>query len=261
MWAVGDAYERYMGRWSRPAAAAFVAWLGVPARRSWLDVGCGTGALGGAVLAAAEPATLVGVDPSAGFVAHARARTGDRRARFVVGDARSLPFPGGRFDAAVSGLMLNFVPEPADAVAELARVVTPGGTVAAYVWDYIGGMTMLRRFWDAATALDPAAGDLEEAVRFSMCRPEPIRRLWTGAGLAGVVVEAIDVPTVFRDFDDFWTPFLGAQGPAPAYAVSLTEDHRSALRELLRERLPAEPDGSIALSARAWAVRGEPGDA
>lgn len=255
-WAVGGAYEGYVGRWSRQVAASFLPWIGVPPGRRWLDVGCGTGALSDVVLAAAGPAEVVGVDPSPGFVAHGRAQLADPRVRFMVGDARSLPFPDGRSDAVISGLVLNFVPEPAAAAAEMARVATPGGTVAAYVWDYAEGMAMMRYFWDAAAALDPAAAALDEGPRFPVCQPEPLRALWAGAGLAEVAVEAIDVPTVFRDFDDFWTPFLGAQGPAPGYTMSLAEDRRAALRDLLRDRLPTEPDGSIALSARAWAVRG-----
>lgn len=132
-WAVGGAYEGYVGRWSRQVAASFLPWIGVPPGRRWLDVGCGTGALSDVVLAAAGPAEVVGVDPSPGFVAHGRAQLADPRVRFMVGDARSLPFPDGRSDAVISGLVLNFVPEPAAAAAEMARVATPGGTVAAYV--------------------------------------------------------------------------------------------------------------------------------
>ncbi|MDP4500400.1 class I SAM-dependent methyltransferase [Nonomuraea turcica] len=256
VWARGDAYGFFMGRWSRRVAAAFVPWLGVPPGRRWLDAGCGTGALSAAVLAAADPAEVTGVDPAEGFIGHARAQIADARARFEVGDATSLSFPAGRFDAVVSGLVLNFVPEPARAVAEFARVAAPGATVAAYVWDYAEGMAMLRYFWDAATVLDPAAATLDEGARFPLCRPERLGELWTGTGLSSVAVEPIEVPTVFADFDDYWMPFLGGQGPAPGYVMALAEDHRTALRDALRRRLPTGPDGSIALTARAWAVRG-----
>ena len=255
VWAVGEAYEACVGRWSRLVAAAFLRALAVPAGRRWLDVGCGTGALTGAVSAHADPAGIVGVDPSVGFLRTAGAGA-DPRAAFVAADARALPLPDRRFDAVVSGLALNFVPEPGAAVAELARVAVPGATVAAYVWDYAGGMAMLRYFWDAAAALDPAVARWDEASRFAMCRPEPLRELWTGAGLGGVTVEAVEVPTVFADFDDYWDPFLGGQGPAPGYLASLGGSARADLRELLRERLPAAPDGTIPLTARAWAVRG-----
>ena len=256
VWAVGDAYEGYVGRWSRPVAAAFVDWLDVPAGRQWLDVGCGTGALTATVLAVADPARVVGLDPSEEFLATARARIVDPRSSFRVGDARSLPVPGRGFDAVVSALTLNFVPEPDRAVAEFARVASPGGVVGAYVWDYAEGMAMMRYFWDAATAIDGAAAELDEARRFPLCRPEPLARLWADAGLDSVTVQAIEVPTVFTDFDDYWTPFLGGQGPAPGYAMSLTGEHRLALRDLLRVRLPSNPDGTIPLTARAWAVRG-----
>jgi SAM-dependent methyltransferase len=255
-WAGGEAYELYMGRWSRQVAAAFLPWLTPAAGWDWLDVGCGTGALTAALLAAADPAGVVGVDPSDGFLATARARVVDPRATFRRGDAGSLPLPDGRFDAVVSGLALNFVPDPGQAVAELARVTASGGVVAAYVWDYADGMAMLRYFWDAAGALDPAAAGLDEGRRFPVCRPEPVGELWAGAGLDAVAVQAIEVPMVFTDFDDYWTPFLGGQGPAPGYVAGLPDDHRGALRDLLRARLPAGADGSIRLTARAWAVRG-----
>jgi SAM-dependent methyltransferase len=256
VWAVGEAYERYVGRWSRPVAELFVRWLGVPAGRRWLDVGCGTGALMSGVMRVGDPAEVHGVDPSEGFVAHAREEIDDPRARFSTGDARALPFPDGRFDAVVSGLVLNFVPEPATAARELARVATPGGVVGAYLWDYADGMQMIRQFWDAAATLDPGTAELDERRRFPLCRPEPLHALWTGAGLAAVEVEPIEVPTRFHDIDDYWTPFLGGQGPAPGFVSALDEDRRSALLELLRERLPVALDGSITLSARAWAVRG-----
>jgi SAM-dependent methyltransferase len=256
VWAVGDAYEAYVGRWSRRVAEAFLHWLDVPVDRRWLDVGCGTGALTATVLSAADPTQVIGVDTSAGFLANARTRIVDTRSAFCAGDARSLPLPDRRFDAVVSGLALNFVPDPRRAAAECARVTSSGGVAAAYVWDYAEGMAMMRRFWDAATALDPAAAELDEGHRFPLCQPEPLRALWTDAGLGNVTVDAIEVPTVFADFDDYWRPFLGGQGPAPGYTMSLSEDRRGALRDLLRARLPSGPDGSISLTARAWAVRG-----
>jgi len=259
VWAVGDAYEAYVGRWSRRVAEAFVRWLDAPAGWRWVDVGCGTGALSAAVLAQADPAEVIGVDPSDGFLARARERITDDRVAFHVGDARSLPLPDGGVDAVVSGLAVNFVPEPDRAAAEMVRVLRPGGLAAAYVWDYAEGMEMMRYFWTAAAELDPAGAELDEGARFPLCRPEPLRQLWTDAGLVDVAVEPIDVPTRFADFDDYWRPFLGGQGPAPGYAMSLAEADRDALRERLRSTLPADPDGSIALTARAWAVRGTAG--
>jgi SAM-dependent methyltransferase len=204
----------------------------------------------------AEPTDVVGVDPSAGFLAAARTRVADPRVTFRIGDARSLPLPDNGFGVVVSGLALNFVPEPRQAVAEIARVAASGGVAAAYVWDYAEGMAMMRHFWDAAITLDPAAAELDEGRRFPLCRPEPLGALWTDAGLGEVTVCAVEVPTVFTDFDDFWRPFLGGQGPAPGYAMSLTDERRAALRDLLRERLPTGAGGSVPLTARAWAVRG-----
>jgi SAM-dependent methyltransferase len=221
-----------------------------------LDVGCGTGALAETVLAVAAPAEVVGVDRSPAYVAFARDRVDDARVRFEVGDAQALREAPVSFDAVVSGLVLNFVPDPERAVSEMARVARPGGTVAAYVWDYAEGMQMMRRFWDAAVALDPRVWELDEGNRFSLCRPEPLAHLFGTAGLRGVEVRAIEVPTVFRDFDDYWSPFLGGQGPAPGYAMSLSEERRSALRERVRANLPTAQEGEIHLMARAWAARG-----
>ena len=250
------AYEPYVGRWSRLVARDFLAWLAIPAGARWLDVGCGTGALSASILAQAAPREVVGIEPLAERVAYAREQVRDRRARFDVGDAQALPYESGSFDAAVSGLVLNFVPDPRRALAELARVTRAGGTVAAYVWDYAGEMQLMRHFWDAAVALDPNALELDEGRRFPLCRPGPLGELFHGAGLREVEARAIDVPTVFRNFDDYWTPFLGGQGPAPGYAVALDEERRATLRERVRARLPIQPDGSIQLIARAWAARG-----
>ncbi len=256
VWASGAAYEPYVGRWSRLVAREFLAWLRLPVERRWLDVGCGTGALSEVVLKHAAPREVIGIDRSAGYVAYGRRQVQDPRAHFGVGDARALPYAAAIFDVAVSGLVLNFVPEPERAAAELARVTRAGGTVAAYVWDYAGRMELMRHFWDAAVALDPTALELDEGRRFPLCRPGPLADLFSGAGLRDVEVRAIDVPTVFRDFDDYWSPFLGGQAPAPGYAMALDETRRAALRERIRAGLPFEADGSIHLIARAWAVRG-----
>jgi SAM-dependent methyltransferase len=255
-WSEGDAYEPYVGRWSRPVAAEFLTWLAIPAGARWLDVGCGTGALGEAILDHAAPREIIGVDPAEAFVAFARRRLRDPRVTFEIGDARALPVEDGGFDAAVAGLVLNFIPEPARALSELRRAVRPGGTVAIYVWDYAGEMQLMRRFWDAAVALDPAAGELDEGRRFPICEPESLLALFNEAGLARTGGCVIDIPTVFRDFDDYWSPFLGGQGPAPGYCVSLSDAKRDALREKLRAELPLAPDGGIHLKARAFAVRG-----
>ena len=258
IWASGDAYDPYVGRWSRLVARELLAWLEVPPGGHWLDVGCGTGALSGTILELASPAEVVGVDASPAFIAYARAHVTDDRARFEVGDARALPVADATFDAVVSGLMLNFVPDPALAAAEMTRATRPAGKLGLYVWDYAGGMAMMRRFWDAATALDPEAGECDEGRRFtSVCRPDALTDLFNSAGLRAVETRAIEIPTLFRDFDDFWGPFLGGQGPAASYAMSLSDDRREALRERLRSTLPVRDDGAIPLTARAWAVRGE----
>jgi SAM-dependent methyltransferase len=255
LWTTGRAYEPYIGRWSRRLAERFVPWLAAPAGARWLDVGCGTGALTSAVLAQADPAQVVGVDPSRGFLQWAAAHEHDPRASFLPGEAGAVPAGDGEFDVVVSGLVLNFVPDPAAALREIRRVTRPGGLIGVYVWDYGGGIQLIHRFWEAAIERDPDVARLDRAERFDLCHPDALRTLFEEGGLVGVEVDAIEIPTVFADFDDYWTPFLGGVGPAPSYLASLPETARVGLREALRERLPTEPDGSIHLTASAWTVR------
>ena len=253
-WNHGSLYEQYVGRWSRRVAPLFLAWLEVPAGRKWLDVGCGTGALCTAILDCCSPAAVTGIEPSEGFIETAKERLAERVA-FRQGNAAAIPLEDASVDVAVSGLVLNFVPDPRAALAEMARVTAKGGVIAAYVWDYAGKMEFMRLFWDTAGELDPGAARLDEGVRFPLCAPEALKKLFADSALAGVDVKPIDIPTRFRDFDDYWLPFLGGQGPAPAYVMSLSETARARLRDRLQQRLPTEADGSIPLTARAWATR------
>lgn len=254
-WAGGADYEAYVGRWSRPVGAAFVDWLAIGPGARWLDVGCGTGALTDTILARAAPGAVLGIDPSASFVEHARDHVVDPRVTFALGSADTIPLGDGSVDIAVAGLVLNFVPDVAAALAELRRVVVDHGIVGVYVWDYAGRMEMIRRFWDAAIALDPEAAPEDEGSRFPLSARQPLVSAFAVAGFADIDVRAIDVPSNFRDFDELWRPFLSGVGPAPGYAMRLGEERRSALRERLRSTLPVGPDGSIRLNAGAWAVR------
>jgi SAM-dependent methyltransferase len=253
-WESGSPYEQYVGRWSRRVAPEFLAWLEVPAGRRWLDLGCGTGALCAAVLERCSPSIVIGVEPSAAFLASARRNLGDR-VELHQGRDDTLPLSDGSVDVVVSGLVLNFIPGLSAAFAEMTRVVGGGGTIGAYVWDYASGMQLMRYFWDAAVELDPDAAELDEGTRFPLCTPGGLHARFAAAALRDIDVTAIDIPTPFARFEDYWRPFLGGQGPAPAYAMTLDQSARLRLRERIRDRLPVQPDGSIALTARAWAVR------
>ena len=254
-WERGSPYEQYVGRWSRRVAPAFLAWLAIPSGRRWLDVGCGTGALCAAILDHCAPLSVDGVEPSEGFLRTATINLADR-ATLHQGSATAIPLDDAAVDVVVSGLVLNFLPDPVEALAEMARVARERGTIAAYVWDYSQGMQLMRIFWDAARELDPNAAVLDEGVRFPLCRAEALEELFARAGLKEIRTHAIDTATPFTDFDDYWQPFLGGQGPAPSYVTSLDQSAGVRLRERIRERLPIAPDGSISLTARAWAIRG-----
>jgi trans-aconitate methyltransferase len=254
-WDSGRAYDQYVGRWSRKIAAEFLGWLARPSGLAWVDVGCGTGALASAILTTCEPSSVSGIDSSDGFVSQARQRIRDPRVRFETGDASGLPWNPASVDVAVSGLVLNFVQDPEAMAREMRRITRPGGMVAVYVWDYAGGMQMMREFWDAAISVSPNDAKLHQAERFPLCQPDPLRALFERAQLTSVTVCAIDIPTTFQNFDDYWTPFLGKTGAAPTYLATLDHDVRERIRLRLRSRL-ASSDGPIALTARAWAVRG-----
>ena len=253
-WKRGSPYEQYVGRWSRAVAPLFLSWLAIPTGRKWLDVGCGTGALCAAVLDRCSPSSVAGIEPSRGFLTSAKESLADR-AMLCQGSATAIPLGDASVDVVVSGLVLNFVPDPRAALAEMKRVTRKGGTIAAYVWDYAGKMELMRYFWDAAIELDPDAAKFDEGIRFPLCRPEPLEKLFADAGLEGVEVKPINIPTRFETFDEYWQPFLGGQGPAPAYAMSLDQTARARLRDRIRERVPIEANGSIELTARAWATR------
>ena len=255
-WEAGQTYDDFMGRWSRPLAIEFLRWLQPEPGWHWLDVGSGTGALAAAICRAADPATVLGCDPSAPFVESATRSVDDSRASFVVAGAGSLPHRNGGYDAVVSGLALNFFPDAGSAIKEQLDAVRSGGVVGAYVWDYSEGMEFLRCFWDAAIAVVPGAERMDEGERFPICDPEVLRSLVAAAGAVDVRVGAIDVPTEFSSFDDLWNPFLGGTGPAPSFVAGLSEDQRRELQAALESRVAPHPGGRITMRAKAWAVAG-----
>jgi ubiquinone/menaquinone biosynthesis C-methylase UbiE len=246
-----DAYDRYMGRYSKRLAGAFADFARIEAGRRVLDVGCGPGALTSEIATRVGAELTAAADPSAGF---ARACADAVRGADVrTASAEELPWPPGSFDMVVSQLVVSFLRDAEAGVAEMRRVLRPGGALAGCSWDYAGEMQMLRTFWDAALALNPDAPDEGRVMAYA--DRDSLRELWVTAGLHGVETAPLTVDAEYDDFDDYWQPFLTGTGPGGRYCVSLDAEDQAALREQCFQRLGA-PAGPFTLSARAWAVRG-----
>jgi SAM-dependent methyltransferase len=244
-----------MGRWSRPLAKVFVDWLAPEPRAHWLDVGCGTGALTEAICEIGKPASVVACDPSGPFLEAASSTLPDKRVSFELATAERLPEREGGFDAIVSGLVLNFVPDLERALRLMRGRLSPRGIVAGYVWDYPDGMQLIRSFWEVAVSIDPNASNFDERQRFSFCNPRGLEASLRAAGFGKVVVEPGEVVTEFGSFEEYWLPFLGRTGPAPSYVASLDTAKRDVLKDALRARFQSDAAGSISLPARAWLLR------
>jgi SAM-dependent methyltransferase len=248
----GAAYERYMGKWSQAAGETFLDWVAPRPALRWLDVGCGNGAFTEMLVGRCGPASVHGIDPSEGQLEYARARPALRSATFRLGDAMALPYPDNAFDAAVMPLVIFFVPEPAQGVAEMARVVCPSGLVAAYAWDMPGGGFPYEalRAEMLALGVPPPTPPSPEASRI-----DAMRDLWAGAGLDAVETREITVERTFGDFEDYWTTALGGPSVGPRLKALAAGDI-ALLKDRMRGRLPADASGRITYSARSNAVKG-----
>ncbi len=255
-WTSANAYDAFMGRWSRLIALEYIRWLDPPPKLRWLDLGCGTGALTKVLLEHTDPASILACDPSEPLLNVAQQHISDPRVAFLVGDSDNFPRSLGTLDAFVSGLVLNFIPNPKKAIQSSMRHLTPGGIVGCYVWDYASRMEFLRVFWEAASAIDATALELDEGKRFPLCAPDPLRSLFESAGLKEVQVKPLEIKTRFENFADYWEPFLGGIGPAPTFVRSLGPGARQLLMENLQARLSTGGDSAFELAARAWAVKG-----
>jgi SAM-dependent methyltransferase len=248
----GAAYERYRGKWSQLAGATFLDWLTPNLGLRWLDVGCGNGAFTEMLVERCAPLSVTGIDPSEAQLAFARTRPASRVAHFRQGDAMALPFSDDTFDTAVMPLVIFFVPQPATGVAEMARVVCPGGTVTAYAWDMVGGGFP----YEALRAEMGELGvDVPVPPSSDASRIDDLRDLWTGAGLAAVATREITVQRTFADFEDYWTTILGGASVGPKLALMPSED-LALLKARMRAHLQADASGRITYSARANAVKG-----
>ena len=257
MFGDAEAYEGFIGRWSRLVAPRFVDFTDLPETGRMLDVGSGTGSLAFAIAERKARVQVLGIDPSQEYVAYAVSKNPFAdRASFEVGDAQQLSFPDASFDAALSLLVFNFIPDPKRALLELRRVTKPGGKLAAAVWDYGAGMRMLRTFWDAAVYIDPGAENVDEK-RMPLCRAGELSALWRQGGLEAVRERPIDITMRFESFADFWNPFRLAQGPAGLYVRRLERDKLEALRNEVKRRLSLSAENMLfTLPARVWSVRG-----
>jgi SAM-dependent methyltransferase len=251
-----EAYDRHIGRYGPALARELIATAGVRAGERALDVGCGPGALAGELAELLGPGHVAAVDPSEPFVNACRSRLPGVRVELAAAEA--LPFGDAEFDHALAQLVVNFMTDPAAGVSEMRRVTRPGGAVSAAVWDYAGEMTLLRRFWDAAVALDPSAAELDEGRSMPFCTRETLGELWSGAGLAEVSVAPAMVSAAYDDFEDLWRPLELGVGPAGAHAAGLPPERRGALKEELRRRLNVGSD-PFRLTARAWVASGTVG--
>ena len=248
-------YQAGMGGWSKTLAPLFIEFIGcIKEGDRVLDVGCGTGSLTFTIADTTKASTVVGIDPSVGYLEYARAHNTYSHVSFEIGDAQKLPYDNGSFDCCVSSLMIQFVSDAHRAVREMGRVTKKRGIVATCLWDRSGGMELAERFWNAAVAVDPGAKRTGDRRYGS---PSALSDLWTVAGFANVETRALVIPIEFTSFEDLWRIQSNAQGPPKLYISGLSEDRRRVLKERLRaDILGNHPDGSITLGAKAWAVRG-----
>jgi len=260
-WNNAKAYDRFMGRWSRQLAPKFIDWLGVPSNSAWLEIGCGTGALTSAICEKTNPVSVVALDTAPEFVDYCSKHLAYASLRVIQGTMDSLPLRKGGYDAVVSSLVLNFLPNTVESLKKMKSVCSSRGFIAACVWDYSKGMEFLRLFWDAAGSVDPNAASLDEGVRFPLCNPDALKAAFQKAGLNNIEVDSIAIPTLFSNFDDYWSSLSEGTGPAPSYVATLSPAKREALVSCLKSMTGSGENSPIKLQASAWAIKATTGAA
>ena len=255
-WNNSNLYNQFMGLWSIKVAQLFLNLLNEKYRiqeKSWIDVGCGTGALTFEIMKYAKPEMIVGVDPSKDFLPKENT---NKLLSFKIGSSDNLPIESGNFDFAVSALALNFMPNKDQCIKEMLRVLKNEGVLALYVWDYSEQMEFLRYFWDTAIELIPGAEEYDQGEKFPICRREALKELFEKHALQTIDLKDLTIQTEFKNFQDYWKPFLGGQGSAGRYMSTLEEKKKNLIKNTLFERLPIAKDGKILLKARAFAISG-----
>ena len=258
-WSNKKLYEEFMGKWSLKIAKKFIDWLKENysiRNKKWLDVGCGTGALTFEIAKSTQPISVLGIDPSMEYLPINPSQYVNDKIKFNVGFGDNLSISLSDYDFVVSALALNFMSDKQASILEMLRILKPNGIIALYVWDYAEKMEFLRYFWNGVVDMDPDASKFDEGQLFPICNIEALTNLFSSCNVNNVITNEIEIKTRFNNFNEYWYPFLGGQGPAGKYLQTIDNDKRNKIRDHIKEIIPISKDGSINLIAKAFAISG-----